>query len=177
MQATESLNSKPAPLPRHLARPVAVVDTSVMYKVYDKLATNGARTHELMDKLGNTRQFVFNSNETPVDVPMPFALRLIGNDGFAVLNERGMEMYLDYNEDSEENQGIRLALDQVVATFHELSLDALMNRAKALGKIFRKADGKDAIISFLMENKNTQQQPPEMVDGGDIMLEEEDEFI
>lgn len=153
--ATTPLNNAvpPAPAVRNVAvaPPKPTKEDGIMYKVRDLLAYVAPRVHELLDGRDIPRKFTFPNAETFIDMPMSMAAKLIGNEGFQVLNERGHEMRVQKIEGSGPNNGVLLAYDEVVAKYSELTVEALQERVKAAGGTIKLGAKKDDLISFLIE--------------------------
>lgn len=141
------------PAVRNVAVPLApqAPEDAILYKVRDLLAYNGPRVHELPDSRGIVRKYAFANSESFVEIPMPIAAKLIGNDGFQVLNERGHEMRVQKLEGEGNNKGVILAYDEVVAKYDELTLDALKARVERAGGKIQQGARKDDLVSFLIE--------------------------
>lgn len=159
---------KPKELPPEMA---------TMYKVRDKLATHGPRVHELVDARGMIQKLVFPSSDVFIDVPMPLAAKLIGNDGFQVLNERDHEMRVQKIEMEGANTGVFLSYDEIVAKYEELTHEALLTRATKAGGKFTGKNKKEEIISYLIEVSLDGADRIAQAEGDeDFDLEEENEF-
>lgn len=158
-------------------------EDSVMYQVRDLLATNGARVHELVDRRGLKQRYTFKDDQQYVQIPMSQASRLIGNDGFEVLNNRGLQLRVVKGVTGQA-KGVTLSHDEVVAKYDELTTDALVARATVLG--FLPEDGqevtRDVLIDFLIERSILEAEGTEVVgkkkadDEDAIDIEEENEF-
>ena len=152
IKSDEPLKPQP-PAMRNVAVPIAPpsAEDTIMYKVRDLLAYNGARVHELLDSRGITRKYAFANSDTFIEIPMPIAARLIGNEGFQVLNERGHEMRVQKIEGQGNNKGVILAYDEVVAKYDELTVESLKSRVERAGGKIQQGARKDDLVSFLIE--------------------------
>lgn len=135
-----------------MRRQETLPEDKIMYRVRDLLATAGPRTHEFLDRRGVRQKFTFKDDTDYVDVPMSIATKVIGNEGFEVLNQRGMVLRAVRSADTGQQKGIILAHDEIVAKYDELTTDALIERAVAAGF---KPEGddttRDQLIDFLIE--------------------------
>ena len=135
---------------------------SNIFKVTDLLATNGPRVHDLATNpaRGGAREFkgfAFPDHRTAVEVPEEFALGLVGNDGFLVVDHTGRE--LKAVAQAVEQAGaapaeITMRDDQVVARLDELTKEALMTRAVAIdGDNAEAHKTKDQLIDFIRTSR------------------------
>lgn len=177
-QKNEDLIRNPAPTVRAVAvpKPKAEPEMSIMYRVRDKLAYAGPRTHELYDSRGILQKFTFKDDQTWIEMAMPLAAKLIPIDGFEVQNERGYVMRAEQITPDSAKQGVILAFDEVVAKYDELTRDALQYRANKLGGSFKGNSPKEEMISFLIEKALTGSTLPDLDAEEDLEIEETEEF-
>lgn len=183
--ATPTIPGAQAGAPAKAAPPIAVppkklsAEEKKMWSVRDDLAYAGARTHTLVavdsDGRRSPLNVTFPDHETKVSVPMSHATTVIGVDGFTVFNENGLEMRQQVKADGE--RGVFLAYDQTVASYEELTHDALVARVNGLpGGNAKKSTPKPDLISFLIEASLNPQAQLTTQEGGDLDLEEDDDF-
>jgi hypothetical protein len=152
-------------------------EDTVIFKVRDVLATNGPRTHELLDSRGIVHKYVFPNDRDSIDIPMSMAASLIGNEGFIVQNQEGRELRAVRRETQGANRGVILSFDETVAKYEELTQDALLARCKKLKLSVNKSTPKPELISVLMEaSLILEEQDAASDDSDDTDIEEEDEY-
>jgi len=151
-----------------------------MYKVKDLNAIAGERVHDLIDpRTGKVEGFRFIDQYTAIEIPMPIALGLVGNDAFEVSDAKGHVLKPRRTDGNDNNIGVILRAHETIATFDELTHGSLLARAteiseKSGGPKFTKAVSKDELITFLLVNNggdDTAPVPDE--DGVDIEMDED----
>lgn len=121
---------------------------STLY-VQDRMATEGPRTHTLLDSKGKTHIFTFPDHGAQLAIPSDVVTssRLIQNDGFIVRKEKdGVELKARAQN---EEQAV-LQADECVARFDELTQKALLQRCLNRGANFHIHTTKDTMITYLM---------------------------
>lgn len=120
-----------------------------MLKVKDLAARDRARTHDLRDGEGNIHPTEFPPKAYK-DLSASLALPLVGNPGFEVLGLDGKPMKPARHRAAES---IMLESDQTIARYSELTIDALVERARILpgGDTLSRKDGKETLINFILE--------------------------
>lgn len=135
-------------------------------KVLDKAAINSERTHELRNLEGTLEPFTFKPRKH-MPIPYSFAVSLLGNDGFEVLDENNK--VLRPMRQRGEVDLMALSHDEVIAKLSELRPEALIVRAKALpgGDNFVKGevDYEDLVEFILAGGTHVEPKPGELVLG------------
>lgn len=141
-----------------------------MCRVWDTNAVAGARTH----RIGST-DYTLHAAGEGTEVPVDDALRFLKDPSFTVVSADGKKMTL--REPPPSRPDIKLPRDQVIATWDELSLDALLARIKRLpqGEGVSKATGKAAIIELLMDASVERLKPASREEMAAVVEEDEEE--
>lgn len=135
-------------------KPKTATEGPEICRVFDTNATTGPRTHEIKGK-----KYALSADGEGTEVPMEHALLFLKDPSFIVMDPKRKRMTL--KEPPPELPGVRLPIEQTIATWDELSLDALLVRVRRLpeGKGATKAMGKSAMIELLMESREHRQKP------------------
>ncbi len=125
------------------------------YFALDPAAAHQPRVHRLPSN--PMRDVVFGPGQK-VEVPWSDAKRLM-QIGFEVYDDNGNRMRM-VEDATEDGQPITLRSDQVVAELKELTVDALVDRARDYpgGGEMNKGTGKAALIQFLVDRRNEEQE-------------------
>lgn len=123
--------------------------TEKVCKVKDLFAKSTSRIHELADANGRRINVEFPVDKY-VELPLTLALPLVGNNGFEVIGPDGKILKPARARGAET---LTLDYDQTIARYSELTIEALIERARPLpgGDKLSRKDGKDAIINFILE--------------------------
>jgi hypothetical protein len=135
----------------------------VSCRVFDTNATQGPRVHDI-----NGRSYSLEAAGQGTKMPLEDALLFLKDKSFIVLDHAGKRMSL--RETPEQKYGQNLPPHLAVATLNELSIVALLQRARHMpgGGSFTKAMGKDKLIDFIMAGKKAP-AAPNVVSGEDIL--------
>lgn len=126
---------------------IHVVDTTVL--------PGEKRVHELTVE-GRNKAFAFEHN-TPLELPFAIAMKFLHITEFIATDEKGEpKPFLRTPTQPEElqaGQRFRLADNETVARYDELTLEALLTRAALLpgGEAVKRNLGKDKIAKFIEE--------------------------
>jgi len=151
-------------------------DTQVMFYVMDTNARFGPRVHQIE----NTNYSLRNDEMTPV--PVRHALMFLADPAFRVFDQDKNKVERSVRAHGSEE--IKLQPHQTVATFHELSKEALLVRARKEvgGESFKTSSKREELIEFLIHGrtdpvKKVEADPAELPvsDGGvDTELSDDD---
>ena len=119
------------------------------YLVRDLNATVRPRTHEFLNSEGHPVPVTFSNAYTPARVEAEIAMTLVGIPGFVVTDEHGSAITSHAVDDGNDGTVI-LAANQTIATYDELSRDALLTRALTLGGKFTRTANKEELVAFLV---------------------------
>jgi hypothetical protein len=125
-----------------------------MLWVKDVNAIDETREHDLVWPDGKKDRFPFPPRKF-VEIPQVLAVRwLVGNKGFEV-REGGpdgqvLKMAPVAQDTARGKASIQLRNDQVIAVLDELTLEALLARVQKAGGQMTRANGKKALVDFLM---------------------------
>lgn len=144
--------------------------------VRDILATEGSRTHELVDSKGATHLFTFDSPRHNVEVPSDIvtASGLLNSEGFHVAKEKdGPALRPQVQKD----EVAYLGADECIASLTELTDRALLVRCKNSGADFTPHTARGTMITYLMGVTDGNESLNETLeaDVADDDLEEEEE--
>lgn len=121
--------------------------------VKDTNAIYGERVHELVIN-GEKRDYVFPNSRTEIKVDRAAALIFSRLPGFEVRDSRGIMIKSHQIEEKDAlGEIVSLAADQTIASFSELTHDALLVRAVEAGASFNRKTNKDAIVDFLIKKQ------------------------
>lgn len=144
------------------------------WAVLDRNAIKGPRTHEVPTKYHDgevvaVKQYHLNA-ETPTPMSAEHAMFFLKDQGFTVFNSAGDEVSpVPVREGG--TGGFQLGENEVIATYEELSKEALFKRCKILAgsdHIKETRTPKEDMIAFLKERA----KPPVGVSRGSEGLEE-----
>lgn len=124
--------------------------------VLDTTAQPGVdRTHEMLIE-GRLVPFTFKY-ATPLKLPFAIAMKFVNIAEFVSTDENGVPTPFKRTpvqpEQLQAGQRFRLADDETVARYDELTIEALLIRAAIMpgGEAIKRNSGKQAIIDFLQE--------------------------
>lgn len=159
-----ALPASPIKGPGIIAIPPVQLDTEKGLQVFDRLATNGARTHDLADGNGVIAQYKFPDAQTACLVPMSAAIKLVGVDGFDVVDDEGNV----WKADKERKEEFTMKSDETVAKYHELTAQALKERAQQINLPPQVVNGRkeDIIIHLVRFNEQRQDAKAKAVELG-----------
>ena len=144
------------------------------YQVIDKLVGLEAekpRRHEFIDPITHRKEaydFVYSK---PTIVPEWIAIKCLSiPEGFSVFDDKGIELEL---REPDQEKGIVLKHNETVASYDELTLDALRVRAEQIQGYSTSIKGKDSLINFLM----LRSKDSSIVESSEIQVELDDDII
>lgn len=141
------------------------------------MTVSGARRHEqLVD--GAVKVFSFE-HAVPTKLPFAIAMKFLKTEGFVLTDENGKPIEFERVPDqpnAANSAQFKLAGNQVVARYDELSQEALLIRAAQLpgGEVFKKNAKRAEIIDFLIKTRAELEKINSQRDGGTASAEAED---
>lgn len=166
------LPSVPSAPPAHQAQvPAPATDAPAQFLAYDECATTQPRTHEMIVK-GRKVLYTFQDYNTPVQVPLEVAVRLAGIDGFRVTDAAGNPFKIA----KRNNEPVVLQPGEIIATYAELTYEALTNRTKMAGGIITGKPKAEELIAYLMsQGDKSPAAKKEAADDSELDLEEDED--
>lgn len=150
--------------------------TEEFFMVRDLLATQGSRTHELVDYEDSTvsKRFNFAGKDVPIKVPFKFAMCLLGKEGFELTNSKGEIIRPRKDQKDTVGQEVTLAVNEVIAKLDELTADALAERVIKVGGTKGK---KEEMIAFLIASNGGPSDYAPLTGNSQVNDEAEDELF
>jgi hypothetical protein len=150
-----------------------------IYYVVDTRATQGPRTHEMINAQGRIISYTFKDFVTATPVPHSHAMKFASIEGFECYDDDQNKIEPKTVKGFDGKSSVTLRADECIAGYEELTVDALRARCLKLPGIDVKTvthrSRRETLIAMLVKAGKPRFQEPDPDDEDDLIEDDEDE--